>query len=265
MSSPMMNRMFGGRCPAPAAGTGAAGRCCAWASGMPPVAAVAIRALPPSRRSRRELLLVILWSPPVGGSGHSRFPADAAEADMAHAAVHHLRVAGCRAVAPAVGRRAEEGAALHHLPRNANRWLSGIEGCLHRGTARIRRGATARLGRIGVRMARGPPVRGPLPDVPAHLEQAIAVRREAPDPAGAGKAIRGEVPPWEGTLPGVGAVHAAGRQLVPPGELRALEAAAGGKLPLRFRRHLLADPTGVGLGVLEGDLDHGVIFTTEDC
>src|SRR3954447_15527982 len=131
MSSPMMNRMFGGRCPAPAAGTGAAGRCCAWASGMPPMAAVAIRALPPSRRSRRELLLAIVWSPPVRGSGHSRLSPDAAEADMAHAAVHHLRVAGRRAVAPAVGRRAEEGAALHHLSRNADGGLAGIEGRLH--------------------------------------------------------------------------------------------------------------------------------------
>src|SRR4051795_9413948 len=153
MSSPMMNRMFGGRCPVPPALVGAwagvAGRCCAWAGGMPPMAAVAIRALPPSRRSRRELLLVILWSPPVGGSGHSRFPADAAEADMAHAAVHHLRVAGCRAVAPAVGRRAEEGATLDHLARDADGWLSGIEGRLHRGTARMRRGAAARFGRIG--------------------------------------------------------------------------------------------------------------------
>src|SRR4051812_12700183 len=102
-------------------------------------------------------------------------------------------------------------------------------------------------------MARAPPVRRPLPDVPAHLEQAIAVRREAPDWAGAGEAIRSEVSPREWALPGVGEVHAAWRHLVSPGKLRAFQATAGGKLPLCLRRQLLAGPADVGLGIVEGD------------
>src|SRR5690349_17303644 len=143
------------------------------------VAAVAIRALPPSRRSRRELLLAILWSPPVRGSGHSRLPPDAAEADMAHAAVHHLRVAGRRAVAPAVGWRAEEGAALHHLPRNADGGLSGVEGAAECWAARVLRRA-AGLVRVGL-VPRRVPVGRPLPDIARHVIETVAIGREGAD------------------------------------------------------------------------------------
>src|SRR4051794_5754258 len=169
-----------------------------------------------------------MFSPLVSG----KVAADAAEADVAHAGVHHLRVTRRRAVAPTVGRCAEERAALHHFPRDADGGLGGIEGAFHRRAAGLRRGAAAGLGRTGLRMARGPPVHRPLPDVPAYLEQAVTVGWVAPDGAGAGEAVGGEVPPGKRALPGVGAVRTARGQLLPPGELRALEAAAGGELPL---------------------------------
>ena len=100
-----------------------------------------VRAAPPSSMRRREVRLAMaLLSPLMSG----KVAADAAEADVAHAGVHHLRVARRRAVAPAVGRRAEERAALHHLPRDADGGLGGIEGGLHRRAARAAPGSSSR-------------------------------------------------------------------------------------------------------------------------
>ena len=59
----------------------------------------------------------------------SRLPTDASEADMAHTCVHHLSVPRRRAIAAAVGRRAEEGAALHDLAWDRGRWLVGFVAC----------------------------------------------------------------------------------------------------------------------------------------
>src|SRR4051794_24193289 len=112
------------------------------------------------------------------------FAADAAEADVAHAGVHHLRMSRRGTVAPGVGGRAEERAAFHHFPRDADGGLGGIEGAFHRRAARLRRGAAAGLGQSGSRMTRGPPVHRPLPDIPAHLEQSMAIRGVAPDGTG---------------------------------------------------------------------------------
>ena len=53
-------------------------------------------------------------------------------------------------------------------------------------------------------------------------------------------------------------------ELVAPGELGALEAAAGSVLPFRLGRQLLAGPGRVGGGVLEGDLDDRMVFAALD-
>ena len=57
---------------------------------------------------------------------------------------------------------------------------------------------------------------------------------------------------------------AARGELVAPGELAAVEAAAGGELPLGLGRERLARPLGVGLGVLVGDLDDRVVLAALD-
>ena len=68
----------------------------------------------------------------------------------------------------------------------------------------------------------------------------------------------------EFALPGVGHVLAAGRELVAPGELRAVEPAARGELPFGFGRQLLAGPVRVGLGVAIGDVHDRMIVEPAD-
>src|SRR3954454_8650287 len=83
--------------------------------------------VPSARRPRRQprrhpaaCHSVIVRSSCLASSVIRNVAADAAESDVAHAGIHHLRVARRRAVAPAVAWRAEERAALHHLPRDAD-------------------------------------------------------------------------------------------------------------------------------------------------
>ncbi|GJE45161.1 hypothetical protein AEGHOMDF_4355 [Methylobacterium soli] len=57
---------------------------------------------------------------------------------------------------------------------------------------------------------------------------------------------------------------AAGREAVAPGEFGAVEPAAGGVFPLGLRRHRLAGPGRVGLGIRVGDVDHRVLVQARD-
>ena len=189
---------------------------------------------------------------------------------MAHAGVHHLRVACGRAVPPAVGWRAQKGSALHHFAGDADGGLGGIEGTLDRGAARVVGGAAA-LGHAGIgalrprrRVPRAPPIGGPFPDISAGLEQPVAIRREGPHRAGPCMPIGFEVPPRERALPGVGEMHPAGRQFLPPREFRAVQPAARGVFPLGFGGQVLAGPAREGLCVLEGDMDDGVVLPPLD-
>jgi hypothetical protein len=110
----------------------------------------------------------------------------------------------------------------------------------------------------------GVPVVGPLPDIADHVEQAVAVRREGTHRRGALKAIQAAVVVGELPLKGVGHRPAAGVELLAPGELRILEAAAGGPLPLRFAGEGLAGPGGVGQGILVRHMNHGMMVTPLD-
>ena len=57
---------------------------------------------------------------------------------------------------------------------------------------------------------------------------------------------------------------AAGRELVAPGILRRVQAAARGELPFRLGRQRLAGPCGIGRRILERDVDDGVMRAIGD-
>src|SRR6185503_13295133 len=176
---------------------------------------------------------------------------------MARRGVDGLGVARRGPIAAAVVGGAEVRAALEHLARDADAGLAGVVARLLAPAARIARHA-AWLGCVGL-VPRGVPVGGPFPDVADHVVEAVAVGWEGRDRRRATVAVGDQVLAWEFALPGVGHMPAARRELVAPGELRAVEAAARGVLPFGLRRQRLAGPRGVGLCVAVGDMDHGVL------
>src|SRR5262245_51647074 len=92
-----------------------------------------------------------------------------------------------------------------------------------------------------------------------HVVEAVAVGWKRPDRRGARGAVSREVFARKLALPGIGHMTAARGQFVAPGELGPVEAAAGGVLPLGFRRQFLAGPGGVGLSVLVCDMHDGMV------
>src|SRR5215475_11131485 len=110
---------------------------------------------------------------------------------MAHAGVDRLRVAGGRAVAPAVVRRAEMRAAFDNLPWNPYPRIAIVVALAFSAATRVLRNA-AGLRRIR-RMPGREPVRGPLPHIADHVEQAIAVGRKCLNRRGARVAVAREV------------------------------------------------------------------------
>ena len=129
------------------------------------------------------------------------------------------------------------------------RWL-----CVRRRDSRIVRDAAGTRHLVGV--TRREPVSRPLPDVPGHVVEPVAVRGKAADGRCSLVAVELQVLPGELALPGVRKRSAVRQVLVAPGERGAVEAAARGKLPLGLGRQLLAGPRCVGLRVLAGDLHH---------
>ena len=111
-------------------------------------------------------------------------------------------ICGCRAAGPvaeAVVRRAEVRAALDHAPRDVLAGLARVVALVGRGHARVGRDAARARDLVGV--ARHVPVGRPLPDVPGHVVEAVAVRREAPDRRGPLVAVELQVLPRELALP----------------------------------------------------------------
>src|SRR5580658_2523019 len=105
----------------------------------------------------------------------SRSAHDAAESDVARGSVDRLGVAGGGLVAAAIIRRAQMRAALEHLAGDADLRLAWVVALGLRPAARILRHA-ARFSRLR-RMARGPEIRRPLPDIADHVVDAVAVGR----------------------------------------------------------------------------------------
>src|SRR5215472_7580435 len=185
-----------------------------------------------------------------------------AEADMAHAAVDHVRVARRRAIAPAVIGRAKKGAALDHLARNSELRLGGVETGLYRAAPRIVRDAARAFGVPD--MPGAEPVGGPFPDISCHVEEPMTVWRKGADRRSSLEAVGAEVLPREFALPGVCHLAVFRRQFIAPDKLGAVQSAARRKLPLGLGRQRLTRPVRVSRCVLECDLDDGMVEAGRD-
>ena len=181
---------------------------------------------------------------------------------MARRCVHRLWMTRGRTVAAAVIRRAQVRAAFKHLARNPDVGHAGIVARLPRGHRAGSPGYSRPWG-IGLVFGRVP-IGGPFPHVADHVVDAIAVRRERGHRRGAFVAIQLEILVRERALPGVCHLLAARCELIAPGELGAVKAAASRKLPFRLGRQVLAGPFRVGHGVPVGDVNDGMIIEPAD-
>ena len=152
--------------------------------------------------------------------------------------VDGLRHARRRPIAPAVVRRAQVRAALHHLSRDA---VSG-----ERGSIALRPPLRPAGSRGCSRRARSSacswiPVGGPLPDV---ARPCRAARSRWPERSRPGPSTRSRPGRFAGelALPGVAHPLAAGGELVAPRVFRAIEPAARGEFPLGFSGEPFAGP-----------------------
>ncbi len=119
------------------------------------------------------------------------------------------------------------------------------------------------LWRVGLVLLRVP-IDSPLPDIADHVVDAVAVCRKRQNRRSAVKPIFAKILERKISLPGVGAMHSAGRKIVAPRELGSIKPAARGKLPLSFGRQILAGPLGIGFGVAVRDMNGGMIVKPAD-
>src|SRR3954469_7961237 len=138
-------------------------------------------------------------------------------------------------------------AALHHAPRRSV--IAGV-----RMVAGLRR-----LVRYGIVRARRP-----FPDVADHVEQAVAVGRKRVNRRGALVSVLVQVLVREVALPGIGQKPSFGIGGIAPWIGLAFKTAAGGELPFRFGRQLLAAPRRIGERVLMGDMHDRMIIAAGD-
>src|SRR5215831_9869148 len=188
----------------------------------------------------------------------TRLTNDAAETDMTRRGVDRLGTTRGRAVTAAVVRRALVRTALQHLAWNFDFRLAGVVARLLATAPRIDRNAAGLVG-IGLVPSRVP-VGGPFPHIADHVVNAVAVRRECSHRRGSLVSVELHILAWKGTLPGVRHLFAAGCEFVAPGELRTVEPATGGKLPLGFGRQVLACPFCVSQRIAVGDVNDGMII-----
>src|SRR5262245_39019961 len=149
-----------------------------------------------------------------------------------------------RSIAPAIVRRAKVRTALDDLAWDPAERLQRVVAVMLGAAARILRDA-ARFCRIGS-VLRHVPVAGPFPDIADHVVDAVTIGRIGHHRRGPLEAVVAAVLERKVALPGVGSMYSARSELVAPGKLGTIQAAACGKFPLRFRRQVLAGPSGVG-------------------
>src|SRR5262245_5063657 len=116
-------------------------------------------------------------------------------------------------------------AALDHLARDLDVRKLRVVAAFFTPPARILRNATSLLGVVGF-VLRSVPVGGPLPDIADHVVDAVAVRPERTHRRRALVTVLVEVLAGKFTLPRIGHVHAAGREIIAPGVFGAVEPAA---------------------------------------
>src|SRR5271169_349840 len=132
-----------------------------------------------------------------------RVAGNAAEPDVVHAGVDHLRLPRRWTITQTVVGRAQVRAAFDHLARNSKLRLRGIVALGWRDNPRIDCRAAAGLDHF-VSVAADKPITGPFPDVTRHVVQTVTVRRERSDWRGPLVAVVKQVLPGELSLPTVG-------------------------------------------------------------
>src|SRR5262249_37492753 len=112
-------------------------------------------------------------------------------------------------------------------------------------------------------MTRLIPVARQLPHIANHVEEAVAVRREAAYRRGARIAVLFGVVDWKDALPRIGnglAVLVVGLAPI----LTVIFAAARGIFPLRFGWKFTAEPVCIRERIFVGDMHHGIILFALD-
>src|SRR5262245_37657788 len=182
------------------------------------------------------------------GERKSERPHDAAKANVASRRVDRLGLARRWPVAQAVVGRAQVRAAFHHpaggVSAGRSPHLAGLSGYFATGRCEA-------------------PL-GPLPHIPDHVVEAIAVCGKGVDRRGAFVAVELEVLPGETALPRVGHRPPLRSKRFAPGVGRAVETAARGEFPFGLDGQFFAGPGGVGARILVGDVNHGVVIPTLD-
>src|SRR6185436_16442715 len=92
------------------------------------------------------------------------------------------------------------------------------------------------------RVSRLVPIGGPLPDVADHVVDAVRVGRKRTHRRRPFVPVGHEIRPGELALPRVGHVTIVWKQLISPGEWRAIETTSSRTFPLGFGRKRLAFP-----------------------
>ena len=104
-----------------------------------------------------------------------------------------------------------------------------------------------------------------FPDVAGHVVETVVVGGKAFDGSGGGEAVEGGVVLGKLALEGIGGPgFAVGLGLVAPDEEGVVEIAAGSALPFRFGGEAFFGPFAVGVGVVLGHADDGVVHFVGD-
>jgi hypothetical protein len=110
----------------------------------------------------------------------------------------------------------------------------------------------------------GVPIGGPLPDVADHVVNAVSVWRERLYGRWARIAILCSVLSWEFTLPSVGHVLSARRELIAPSIFSIFESTPRGKFPFYLSRQFLARPSRVGNRIRINDMHYRMVIEIVD-
>ena len=175
---------------------------------------------------------------------------------MTHARVGRGATPGGGAVTFAIVHVAEEGAALGHTLLG----LVGVAGVVAGlRSLRVVAGRFELVPRVDV----GPvEVAHPVPDIPTHVVEAVAIGRIGLHRRSAREAVLLGVLVREGAGPGIGHEFASRLELLAPRKAFALQPAARGDFPLGLGRQPLARPPGVSHRIVPRHLHDGMLLAS---